>query len=149
MLAPSLPRPAPPEADLASACFVCGPSHPLGLRIRYAPRADGSMAAHWTPDRNWEGFPGIVHGGIVSTILDEAMSKAVAASGHKALTAELKVRFRRPVPLDREVAIRGWILDRRKRRIRTEAIVTGADGEELGHAWGVFLTVTAMEAGPT
>jgi acyl-coenzyme A thioesterase PaaI-like protein len=114
------------------------------LRIRYAPSADGPVAARWTPNRTWEGFPGIVHGGIVSTILDEAMSKAVAASGCKALTAELKVRFRRPVPLDRELAIRGWVLDRRKRRIRTEAVVTSPDGEEFAHAWGVFLT---MEAG--
>ncbi len=80
----------------------------------------------------------------MSTILDEAMSKAVAATRCQALTAELKVRFRRPVPPDCELEIRGWVLDRRKRRIRTEAVVTGAGGEELAHAWGVFLT---MEAG--
>ncbi len=144
MPASSAPCAAPLRAEIESACFVCGPSNPRGLRIRYARSADGSVAATWTPEPTWEGFPGIVHGGIVSTILDEAMSKAVAASRCRALTAELKVRFRRPVPPGRELAIRGWILDRHKRRIRTEAVVTGADGEELAHAWGVFLT---MEAG--
>ena len=134
---------APPPAEVESACFVCGPSHPRGLRIRYVRAADGSVAARWTPDRTWQGFPGMIHGGIVSTILDEAMSKAVAASRCQALTAELKVRFRRPVPQDCELQIRGWVLDRRKRRIRTEAVVTGSGGEELAHAWGVFLTVEA------
>ena len=140
MFTSAAPDTAPPLSDSPSSCFVCAPTHPSGMRIRYDLAADGSVEARWTPDRSWEGFPGIVHGGIVCTILDEAMSKAVSALGCKALTAELKVRFRRPVPPGQELAIRGWIIDRCKRRLRTEAIVTSVDGSELAHAWGSFLS---------
>jgi acyl-coenzyme A thioesterase PaaI-like protein len=97
------------------------------------------------PDHEWEGFPGIIHGGIVSTVLDEAMSKAVSASRVEALTAEIRVRFRRRIQPGREFAIRGWIVDSSKRRIRTEAVVSGAGGEEFAHAWGTFLAVTSAE----
>ena len=134
-------RAAEPSADIGSGCFVCGPSHPTGLRIRYVPLDDGSIEARWNPRQTWEGFPGIIHGGIVSTVLDEAMSKAVAASGIRALTAELRVRFRSPLTSDLPVSIRGWVVDRWRRRIRTEAAITRGDGVELAHAWAAFLTL--------
>jgi uncharacterized protein (TIGR00369 family) len=146
MPASSVPRSAPSGPEVQSTCFVCGPTHPNGLHVRFTPTADGSVRARWKPEHTWEGFHGFVHGGIVSTLLDEAMSKAVAAHGCVALTAELKVRFRHPVSPDQEVVIRGWVLDRCKRRIRTEAAVTSADGHELSHAWGVFLS--AAGSGP-
>jgi acyl-coenzyme A thioesterase PaaI-like protein len=144
---PSLlePTAAPARAESPSICFVCGQEHPTGLRIRYRPCDAGGVEARWTPGPAWQGFPGIVHGGIVSTVLDEAMSKAVAALGCKALTAELRVRFRQPVEPGREWIIRGWIVDRHRRRLRTEASVTGPDGVECAHAWATFLTVLEGE----
>jgi acyl-coenzyme A thioesterase PaaI-like protein len=136
-------RSAPPPAETQSTCFVCGPTHPIGLRLKFEADGDRAVSARWTPDRVWEGFRGIIHGGIVSTVLDEAMSKATSTSASQALTAEMRVRFRRPVAPGQELLIRGWIADRSKRRIRTEATVTGLGGEELAHAWGTFLTLTA------
>jgi acyl-coenzyme A thioesterase PaaI-like protein len=103
------------------------------------------MEARWVPQPGWEGFPGIIHGGIVCTVLDEAMSKAVAAAVGDALTAEIKVRLRRPVRPGQELTIRGWIVERHRRRTRTEAVVAGIDGEEFAHAWATFL---APPAGP-
>ena len=135
-------RSAPPRAETQSSCFVCGPTHPIGLRIKYELAGDGAMNARWVPERAWEGFPGIIHGGIVCTVLDEAMSKAVAARAGEALTAEMRVRFRRRIQPGQEFDVRGWIVDRSKRRIRAEATVIGADGEEFAHAWGTFLAVT-------
>lgn len=140
--------PAPPRAEIQSTCFVCGPTHPIGLRIKYELTGDGAMNARWVPSRAWEGFRGIIHGGIVCTVLDEAMSKAVAASAGEALTAEMRVRFRRRIQPGQELAIRGWIVDRSKRRIRTEAVVAGADGEEFAHAWGTFLALTVERQAP-
>lgn len=135
-------RPAPPRAEIQSTCFVCGPTHPIGLRIKYELTGAGVINARWVPSRAWEGFRGIIHGGIVCTVLDEAMSKAVAALAGEALTAEMRVRFRRRIQPGHELAVRGWIVDRSKRRIRTEAVVTDADGEEFAHAWGTFLALT-------
>jgi acyl-coenzyme A thioesterase PaaI-like protein len=99
------------------------------------------MIAAWIPESCTEGFDGIVHGGIVSTVLDEAMAKAVVDTKVKALTAELRVRFRRHVGSGRRVRIRGWIVSRNKRVIKTEAALTSADGAELAHAWASFLAL--------
>ena len=96
------------------------------------------MAAEWIPELEFEGFQGIVHGGIVSTIFDETMSKAVAESGVKALTAELRVRFRQNVTSGIMVCVRGWIDSQNKRLARTEAVLTSSDVTELAHVWATF-----------
>ncbi|HWE49167.1 MAG TPA: PaaI family thioesterase [Bryobacteraceae bacterium] len=133
-------RITPGTAEIQSSCFGCGPQHPQGLRLRFSLTADGSVLARWTPDQTWQGFRGIVHGGILSTVLDEAMSKAVVARGCHALTAEMRVRFRHPATTGQLLVIRGRVLDHTRRRVRTEATVSAADGRELAHAWGTFLS---------
>lgn len=138
--------PGPRESQ--STCFVCGQANSNGLRIQFRVAEDESVEARWIPEQTWEGFPGIIHGGIVATLLDEAMSKAVALSGCTALTAELKVRYRRPSSSGQEYAIRGWVIDRQKRRIRAEAVVVGGDGVECAHGWGTFLIPPDPVASP-
>lgn len=127
-----------------SACIVCGPDHPYGLRIGFELASDGSIGAHWTPTEDWQGFPGIIHGGIVSAVLDDAMAKAVATVG-AALTGELRVRFRHPVTPGQELRIRGWIVERTRRVIRAEATLTAAGGREYAHAWSTFLPPAGKE----
>lgn len=136
----------PLQARSQSACFVCGQDNPRGLRIRYQRQDSGEMTATWTPSPAWEGFRGIVHGGLVSTVLDEAMSKAVAATGSQALTAELRVRFRRHVTSGDTFLIRGWVVKRNKRLIETESTLTSPDGTEHAHAWARFLTLPTASA---
>ena len=133
--------PARLRARSQSACIVCGESNPRGLQIRFRREEDGAITANWTPSSAWEGFRGIVHGGIVSTVLDEAMSKAVAATGAEALTAEIRVRFRRHVDAGMPFSIRGWIVSRNKRLMKTEAVLTAGDGTEHAHAWATFLAL--------
>lgn len=122
-------------------CFVCGQENSRGLRIRFEQQDGGEMCANWLPSPEWEGFAGIVHGGVVSTVLDEAMSKAVAATRTEALTAELRVRFRHHVASGEIFVIRGWIVKRTRRLIETEASLTAPDGTEHAHAWARFLTL--------
>lgn len=106
------------------------------------------MVAAWTPTADLEGYSGIVHGGIVSTVLDEAMAKIVAAKAGRALTVELRVRFRRMVASGEAVVISGWIANRDKRLIQSEARLVGSDGSELAHAWGTFLGSSGKERMP-
>jgi uncharacterized protein (TIGR00369 family) len=134
------------HARSQSACFVCGQDNPQGLHIRFEREGSGELTANWTPRPECEGFHGIVHGGIVSTVLDEAMSKAAAATGTEALTAEIRVRFRRHVSTGRVFQIRGWIIKRSKRLIETEATLTAPDGTEHAHAWASFLTLPGVNA---
>ena len=125
----------------AQSCFVCGPDNPHGMHLAFQTNEGGEMIAEWIPELEMEGYEGIVHGGIVSTVLDEAMAKAVDATGAEALTAELRVRFRKQVCSGSRVHVRGWIEGRNKRMINTEAVLSSADGVELAHAWAVFLAL--------
>ena len=128
-------------ASPQTSCFACGRDNPHGLRLQFATAQFGESVAEWVPETFTEGFRGIVHGGIVSTVLDEAMSKAVAAAGLPALTAELRVRLRRHVAPGVLIQVRGWIESQTRRLIRTEATITNSEGIELAHAWASFLTV--------
>jgi acyl-coenzyme A thioesterase PaaI-like protein len=132
---------SPLHARPQSGCFVCGQENARGLRIRFEQQDGGEMSANWRPGPDWEGFAGIVHGGVVSTVLDEAMSKAVAATKTEALTAELRIRFRHHVSSGETFLIRGWIVKRNRRLIETEASLTAPDGTEHAHAWARFLTI--------
>lgn len=124
-------------------CFGCGRDHPHGLKLEFREDGDGSVTANWIPSNAWEGFQGIIHGGIVSTVLDEAMSKAVAAAGEPALTCQLEVRLHRHVAPGERMTVRGWVVEKHKRRIRTEAELRDSMNVERAHAWATFLKVRA------
>jgi acyl-coenzyme A thioesterase PaaI-like protein len=99
--------------------------------------------AAWIPAEGWESFHGTVHGGIVSAVLDEAMSKAVIAREWEALTVDLRVRFRARVTPGEKLQVHGWVVERRKRRIVAEATLVTGSGAERAHGWGVFLMLRA------
>ena len=81
-----------------SNCFVCNPSNPKGLRIKYVLPGNGEeIAASFCFDKKYEGFSGVVHGGVISSILDGAMCNCLFAHGKTAVTAEMTTRFRHPV----------------------------------------------------
>jgi acyl-coenzyme A thioesterase PaaI-like protein len=141
LAAPSLEedgRPSRLVAELNSSCVVCGHLNPHGMRLTFTAQS-GGVAAEWIPGKNWESFQGIVHGGALSTVLDEAMSKAIIAGGMEAFTVELRVRFKQKLHTGETVQIRGWVVERHKRKITAEASVCSSTGEEHAHAWGVFL----------
>lgn len=84
-------------------CFACGTRNPLGLQLQFY--CDGGLfCTRFTPQPQWQGFAGVLHGGLQSTVLDDLMSNHLfRVEGVWAVTAELAMRFRRPVPLDREL----------------------------------------------
>lgn len=88
----------------------------------------------------------MIHGGIVSTVLDEAMSKAAATGGTPAYTCDLRVRLKRHVTPGERLEVRGWVVDRTKRKVLTEATISDAGGCELAHAWATFLEVPGGRA---
>jgi acyl-coenzyme A thioesterase PaaI-like protein len=129
---------APGSEVLNPACFVCGEENANGLRVPF--QAEGRRAsATWTPGAGWESYKGVIHGGIISSVLDEAMSKAILSGGDEAFTAELRIRFRKKVSVAEVVMVNGWVVSAAKRRILAEATLTSENGEEKAHAWGVFL----------
>lgn len=133
------------EARPQSACFACGPKNPHGLGLRFSALDDQSVTAEWQVPPGFEGFEGILHGGIIATVMDEAMAKAVVRRGWHALTAELRLRLRKHIATGDTIRIRGWVVERRRRLIRTEASVSGPGGDERAHAWADFLVLERTE----
>jgi hypothetical protein len=119
-------------------CIVCGAENPNGLQLDFLVGAAGAEAT-WVPAQGWESFRGTVHGGVVTAVLDEAMSRAVIAHAWEALTVDLRVRFRARVTPGEQLRVHGWVVERRRRKIVTEARLVTANGVERAHGWGVFL----------
>jgi uncharacterized protein (TIGR00369 family) len=110
------PVPAPEDVDLRfpadGGCFGCSTANPDGLQMAFRRRGKEVEARYTVADR-FHGAPGVVHGGIVATLLDEvSCALAVFVLDRHVVTGELTVRYERPVPVAREVVLRARVLDR-------------------------------------
>lgn len=91
-------------------CFACSDPAEGGLGLRFQVTADGGVGARWTCPPGGESYPGIVHGGVVATLLDAAMVHALFARGIAARTGELRIRYRIPVCIGSPVTVRAWLI---------------------------------------
>jgi len=90
-------------------CIVCSPDHRAGLHLKFTLLEDGSVQATFDCGEVFQGYPGLLHGGTICTLLDGAMTNCLFAHGRQGITGELKVRFRHPVVTDRPAIARAWI----------------------------------------
>jgi uncharacterized protein (TIGR00369 family) len=120
-------------------CFGCGAANPSGLHLEFLLATDGSVVCLPVIPEAFESIPGYLHGGIIATLLDEAMSKAVRAQGHSAMTRHLQVDYLRPVPSSAPLRIEGRVLRSKSRSHWTEARILNAQGTILAHAKAVFV----------
>ena len=96
----------PANEPLNPACFVRGEENRYGIHLEF--QADGRRAsAKWTAATGLESFQGVIHGGIISAVLDEAMSKAILSGGDEAFTADLRIRFRKKICVGDSVLVNG------------------------------------------
>ena len=86
-------------------CFVCGDAAAGGLGLRFRVMADGRVEAEWRSPSEYQSYDGILHGGLIATLLDGAMVQALFARGVVARTAELRVRYRHPVHVGEPVTV--------------------------------------------
>jgi len=135
-----------PFAHAASnRCFGCGPANPAGLGLEFFQAPDGSVVSLPVVSETFDGHPGYLHGGIIATLLDEAMSKAVRAVGRPSMTRKMEVDFLRPVHSRAPLRIEGRVLRSEGRKHWAEAGILNAEGKLLAQAKGLFLEV-AQEA---
>lgn len=111
------------------ACFVCGPNNPMGFKVRFILDGDDGIHFKIKFPPIYQGYDGIVHGGLISTVLDEVMANCFFRRGIDCLTAEISVRFLKPVPINTDLKVvgkivrkgsrigvaRGWIEDSQSR----------------------------------
>ena len=125
--------------DFEHWCFACGRLNPGGMHLDFEVARDRAQA-RYTADRRHQGYDGLLHGGIVTALLDEAMGWAIFHQGIWGVTARLNVTFRRPVPTGIELVVMGEVARDRGRLIETRGVLARElDGVVLAEAEGTFL----------
>jgi uncharacterized protein (TIGR00369 family) len=132
-----------PFAHSASnRCFGCGPANQTGLRLDFLLADDGSVVGFPVVANAFEGHPGYLHGGIIATLLDEAMSKAVRARGRSSMTRKMEVEYLRPVPGEIQLRLEGRVVRNESRKHWAEARILDEKGHVLAEAKGLFIEVS-------
>ncbi|MBM3493194.1 MAG: PaaI family thioesterase [Armatimonadetes bacterium] len=123
-------------------CFVCGDVNTRGLNVRFM--TDGEKV--WTtltPTDPYMGYAGILHGGILATLLDETMGWAPAVhTGRFCMAVELNIEYRRSVPIGGEITVTGWMTDVSKRIWEGRGEVRGTDGTLYVRGRGRFIPLS-------
>ena len=116
-------------------CFVCGEKNPHGLHLKFSIH-EGKVTSEFVPHKIHQGYKDIVHGGIISTILDEAMVKVALMQGLPAVTAEITVRFKNPLMVGERAIVEATITNMNKKIIETSARIKKPDETLIaeGHA---------------
>ena len=100
------------QVSADAGCFVCGPDNPIGLKVLFTTDKDTNTShAQLQLSEHYQGWQGVVHGGILASLLDEACIYACRAKADQCVTAELQIRYRKPVPVGAEVTLVGKLLD--------------------------------------
>ena len=122
-------------------CFGCGEANPVGLHLDFLTTGDRTVICEHTVGDLYEGPKGYVHGGLIATLLDETMSKALRAHGIVAMTRHMSVDYLRPVPSTSPIRMEGSLQrsDGRKHWVQAR-IVNGSD-IVLAHSTGLFVEV--------
>ena len=108
-------------------CFCCGVRNPIGLKLTFQTLPGDRLRTEWIPRPEHTGFQDIVHGGLVASVLDEVMIRLLYARGIRAVTAELKTRFLRPLRAGHPYRFESWLVEDKGRIVTAEA--EGFDAE--------------------
>ena len=133
---------APTLDEQAGHCFACGPANPQGMHLEFAIDSEAHTAtAQINLTRVYEGPPGYIHGGIIATLMDEAMSKLNKPLGVLAMTRSMEVDYLRPSPLHQPLVLIGRHIQREGRKLLHEAELQNSSGTVLALAKGIFIVI--------
>ncbi|HEY7347686.1 MAG TPA: PaaI family thioesterase [Ktedonobacterales bacterium] len=121
-------------------CFVCGVRNASGMRVEF--RREGEcILADFLPEEAFQGFPGVVHGGVLASLLDEALSRTALLHGEWVMTGRLEIRYRQPAVVGQLLRVSAEIEQRRARMVIARgAIALAADpAVVIAEARGTFL----------
>ncbi len=119
----------------ARRCFVCGPDNPIGLKLHFAPAGEG-IRAEFTPSDLHVGYEGLVHGGILAALIDDALANIWFVRGQEAMTAKLEVRFRRAVRPGDHLIVTAQETGQKAGMMTARAEVARVDGEVVADGTG-------------
>jgi uncharacterized protein (TIGR00369 family) len=139
-------RETPLAHGTLNGCFGCGEDNSAGLHLKFFVDENNRVLCRLHLARQFQGPPGHAHGGIIATLLDEAMSKANRHRNIVAMTRHISVDYLRPVPLETDLVLEGWsetdANSATSRKHHCSAELRDASGTLLASATGIFVQIT-------
>lgn len=124
-------------------CFVCGKESKNGLKVDFEITETGARACYM-PKKEFEGFCGVAHGGILCALLDEIMWKAInGQTGAVTMTAKMEIRFKRPAPIGKNLTVEGFVVGRKRTFFEAKGVISDNNGSVLAEATGLFMEMDA------
>ena len=138
--APAAPRDRIKQPN-SSTCFVCGVDNPQGLGLSFYETRPGTVETTVNVPQHLQGYPGVVHGGIVTALLDEITLRAAVAGEpeHLMVTGRIEVRFRQTVPIGVPLRVVGTRLERKRRAARARGEILLPDGTVAAEAESLLM----------
>ena len=126
-------------------CFVCGLSNPFGLKLRFYETSPGEVCAECVLGEPYQGYPGVVHGGVVAAMLDEAAGRAHMGSDSPRFmyTARLDIRCRKNVPVGQPLRLVGRAGQSKRRTAAGSSAIYDQDGQLLAEAEALLVDIPA------
>ncbi|MGD8456414.1 MAG: PaaI family thioesterase [Anaerolineales bacterium] len=125
-------------------CFACGLENDFGLKLAFYQEGNDTIVVDYVVPDHYQGYPGVVHGGIVTTMLDEVLGRVIMIDDPNRLmfTAKLTTRYRKPVPTETPLKLIGKVVKDRGRIAEAKAELLGPDGTLLAEAEGLMVSLS-------
>ena len=118
-------------------CFACGPKNPYGLKLQFIEEKN-TVKTTFKCTKEYQGFPGYIHGGIITTILDEVMSRVSVLEGKWASTAKLDLRFKELIPINENIIAQAKKIRMLGKFIQVEGNIYLSNGAIAAEEKGMF-----------
>lgn len=132
------------DPNPANTCFGCGGANTRGMKLAFEQDdAARCIRGRFCLGDEYSGGPGFLHGGIIAVLLDEAMGKVNRFRSVRAVTAELKIEYLRPVPVGQEIVVEAREVETNGRNLFHEGEIRNAKGVLLARGSGRFVDINA------
>jgi uncharacterized protein (TIGR00369 family) len=133
--------PAKPD----NVCFGCGGANASGMKLEFeADLETGRVTGRFKIAKHFQGSMGMLHGGIIALLMDEAMGKVCSLSDVRAVTAELSVKYLKPIQAEQEIIVEAFQVKREGRDMYHEGTISNAAGKVLARGSGRFVVINPV-----
>ena len=120
--------------------FACGEQNPQGLHLKFETNGE-KVWSTFTPKPEHQGYPGLMHGGLITTVMDEVMARCVNLLGFHGVTARMELRFREGIPIGETIKVEASIVNARKTIVDLEANTYLSNGKLAAEAKARFMII--------
>ena len=121
-------------------CFACGTKNSIGLHLKFK-YDNKSCTAEWLPKKEYQGYKDVLHGGIITTVLDEAMTRMGYQLGMDTVTGHIEVTFKKPAFVNNKFLIKAEINEEQERKVLASARLLNDKGEIMAEAKGILVKI--------